>query len=254
MFFEKDHFKVLRQPSDAVVRLLRLERVPPNLITLAGLALVAPMVWAFMAGRPAAGGLLFVLSAVLDALDGAAARFQQAWIDRMSDIERERVKRVNSLKHVWLRLGVSQAAPRPNRSGWFERHLNGKNLDPLVDKIRYFAFLLAAGLPVLDGRLMLAAGAFAVLLTARPLVQNLFERNGVEWDTGANLFGKVKGWAEFALGVSLAAAMMRGIQDRPDAVMALNALFAIATLLGGLSFATQALSARRAWKSRAGQK
>lgn len=215
LWHEKDEFEAAARMSNDVLRHSgALARVPPNLVTLAGGALVLPMFWAYLEGFILFGTLLFTVSQLTDWIDGALARYQK----REHEAGRLDLK---ASRREWLRLGPTEL---------------GKKLDPVIDKCRYFAALLPLGWNLLPHVLIWCALAFAASLT--------FFREVVRWlwglKPGANAVGKYKVYVEIGV---IACLVFRALWA-PLGIPAL-VLFIAATALGGGSLFTQAQSIRR---------
>lgn len=224
---EADHFRGIRGFSDRCASLFAW--TTPNLITLASLALTAPMIWALTTGRIALGGFFFALSALGDFLDGAVARYQH---DRMSEDERLRERE----KFFLFQRGQSEG---------------GLNLDPFTDKVRYFGALVPLGWGPLNGWLIGLGLAFAACLTiGRPVIKLLVQRNRLPEAQGvgkANKFGKFKAHAEIVLIAFLV--FFSSVMKYALARFVGNVFLAIAAILGGASLGGQIYTFYKRWRA-----
>ena len=102
----------MRRPADAgagLVNRISGGRLTPNMVTTAGLALHLPIGWLIVTGHPLYAGLLLLIAAPLDALDGALARRQKrvtdfgGWLDAAAD----RLKEVIVFSSLAYYLAVS---------------------------------------------------------------------------------------------------------------------------------------------------
>jgi phosphatidylglycerophosphate synthase len=212
---EREEFEGAARVSDGMLRRLGFfARLPPNLVTLAGGILAVPMVVAFLRGRVAIGAILYSVSMLTDWIDGALARYQKRVMppdEAAHQLTRNR----------WLRLGPTEL---------------GKVIDPVTDKIRYFAALFPLGWHILPHALIWTAFGLAAALT--------FFREVVRWiwglKPGANAVGKYKVHVEVVVIACLV------LQQDPWAPFFYPALILclISTALGAGSFLTQGQSIR----------
>lgn len=218
---ESDEFETAGRVSDEVLkRSGPLSRVSPNLVTVAGTVLVVPMLWAFMSGRVLVGAILFTLSMMTDWCDGALARYQ-ARVMTPSTLVAERAR------NPWVRRGPTDL---------------GKILDPLADKIRYFAALYPLGWTRLPHWLVWTALGIAFTLTNyRKFVAWVYDLT-----PGANKIGKYKVYAEILV---VAALVLEAGLDAPFEAPTLILALA-ATALGGASLLTQVVSVRKQIRER----
>lgn len=217
LWHEKTEFEGAAKLSD---RLLRrsgaLKRFPPNMVTAFGGVLVLPMYLAFRADLIVLGAALFTVSMVTDWLDGALARYQQ----RESELSTFDLKPGRS---EWLKLGPTEL---------------GKKLDPVVDKLRYFAALFPLGWASLPHWLVWTSLGIAFALTFfREVVRLIW---GIK--PGANAVGKVKVYVEIGV---IAFLVLHALGMPPEL-----SVFLAATGLGLASLVTQGQSIRRQIKDR----
>ncbi|OGL61601.1 hypothetical protein A3C09_00795 [Candidatus Uhrbacteria bacterium RIFCSPHIGHO2_02_FULL_47_44] len=169
-----------------------------------------------------AGGLFYIWAALLDAFDGALARFQD---------DRDKIP-----KHARPRTSESDEYNLP-----FSKRLNlqgsshyGGVLDPLSDKILYFVTVFPLGWNTVEHLYLLFSLFVALLLTLIRFraIRRAFEIAG---KGSANRFGKYKIWVEVATVAALALLLMG-----PFRVLCANILIGTALIIGILSLAGHA--------------
>ncbi|HTK59842.1 MAG TPA: CDP-alcohol phosphatidyltransferase family protein [Candidatus Baltobacteraceae bacterium] len=212
-WLRKDEVTSFRTRSDRMAAWI--DNMTPNKITLFGLLMALGAVPAFLLGKTSLGVTLGTLSYATDLLDGALARYQHARMPR-EEIEAQ------AARPFMERRGMT------DDGGWF---------DPLVDKIRYFGFLLPLGLGLLWWPLIALGGFFALALTiGRPVVAKLKLSKGK-----SNFLGKHKVHVEAVL-----LAWLVFVPWAPWSSAVAHGLLVLATLGGAASFAGQAYSV---WKN-----
>lgn len=217
-WLRKDEVESFRSRSDRMAAWI--DNMTPNKITLLGLLMALGAVPAFLLGKTSLGVVLGVASYATDLFDGALARYQHA---RMTAEE----------------IAAQAARPFMERRGMTD---DGGWFDPLVDKIRYFGFLLPLGVGTLWWPLIALGGLFALALTiGRPVVARMKLSKGK-----SNFLGKHKVHVEAVLLVWLVFVPWAAWSSAVAHVLLL-----LATLGGAASFAGQAYTV---WKARANAK
>lgn len=217
----RKEFHGTRGFSDAVAK--RFDWLTSNQITLARVAFALPMFLAFWKGLIVTGSCIYAVSCLMDFLDGAVARYQQA-ASGAPPLEPD-VESKMTLREILRHRGTTAF---------------GKGLDPLADKATYFGALIPVGSGFLVPWLIWPAFLAAMALTLfRPIKRRL--KLG---DTGANRFGKFKMWIE----ILVIAALVLFPHNTLGWWQA-NALLALADLFAFLSFIGQVYTARRLLRS-----
>ena len=150
-----------------------------NRMTLLGLLLCIPAGVFFFWNDVVAGTIFMIMSLFTDWFDGAIGRYQEKKYHKSQGLKPmtlEEEMQLSFVKRVNLR-GVT--------------HL-GRSLDPLVDKVRTFVFLLTIGYNIVSLWVIRGIIAVGITLTCVRLLKQKMKLDHV----GANRFGKYKIWVE----------------------------------------------------------
>lgn len=184
-----------------------------NRLTLFGLLLCLPSGFFFVSGRIMTGTVFMILSLLTDGLDGFVGRYHEMKYRKsygFDPITLDEEMKLSLAERVNFR-GVTHF---------------GRSLDPFVDKVRTFVFLLTVGYNIVAGWLIVGVITVGVVLTFVRPVKQLMKLDHV----GANRFGKIKIWFE-VLGMGTLV-FLHPIQDWVYYKTCVNTCFVLAFVFG----------------------